>query len=164
MTSADMNADRASWVRSAVEHFAAETGAELYAEAIGDLICDIGHLCDRQDIDFLDLAAKSIGVWRIEQTDPVGVATAPVVTISFQASRPVSLAAPIQPSPTTKSGHRRYCVSVMMADYYSAWIEATSEADALDRAEHLWSEDTGAFHFDCSERQSIDVVDWEEVA
>lgn len=58
---------------------------------------------------------------------------------------------------------KRYCISVMMADYYSAWIEAEDEEAALDLGISRWENDNGDFHFDRSERLSIDIVDWEHV-
>lgn len=58
---------------------------------------------------------------------------------------------------------KRFCVSVMMADYYSAWFEADDEDAALDLATSRWSDDNGDFRFNRSERLSIDIVDWEEV-
>lgn len=59
---------------------------------------------------------------------------------------------------------KRYCVSVMMADYYSVWLEADDEDQALERANSRWSDEASEdFSFDRSERLSIDVVDWEHV-
>ena len=56
---------------------------------------------------------------------------------------------------------KRFCVSVIKADYYSAWIEAEDEAQALTRGIERWDADLSEFHFDRSERLSVDVVDWE---
>ncbi len=66
---------------------------------------------------------------------------------------------------TELARRKRFCVSVMMADYYSAWLEADDEDHALELANARWTDqgDEG-FHFDRSERLSIDVVDWEYVA
>lgn len=70
------------------------------------------------------------------------------------------------PSKTTTLYARptRYCVSVMMADYYSVWLEAEDEDHALELASSRWSDEANEdFTFDRSERPSIDVVDWEYV-
>ena len=66
---------------------------------------------------------------------------------------------------TEPSRRKRFCVSVMMADYYSAWLEADDEDQALELANVRWGDqgDEG-FHFDRSERLSINVVDWDYVA
>ncbi len=82
MTNAtSINADRAQWARSAVDHFAKETGADVYSEAISDLICNLGHLCAQEQLDFVKLIADAVGVWRIEQIDPAGVSAAPPVIV-----------------------------------------------------------------------------------
>ena len=65
---------------------------------------------------------------------------------------------------TEFAGRKRYCVSVMMADYYSAWLEADDEDHALELANSRWSDEANEdFTFDRSERLSIDVVDWDHV-
>ena len=63
----------------------------------------------------------------------------------------------------TPSTAKRFCVAVTMADYYSAWIEASDENHALTRGIERWNADQGEFHFDRTERLSVDVVDWEYV-
>lgn len=68
-------------------------------------------------------------------------------------------------TPTDPAHRKRFCVSVMMADYYSAWLEADDEDHALDLANARWNDEANEdFGFDRSERLSIDVVDWECVA
>lgn len=78
-----MNASRALWARLALEAFAEETGAELIEQALGDLIADLGHLCDEQGLDFLHLAARGIATWKIEQEDPEGLSAPPETLIVF---------------------------------------------------------------------------------
>ena len=76
-----MNQSRAGWARKAVEAFGSITGADLYEEAIGDLICDVGHLCDQEGLDFLALLGGAVANWKIEQTDPDGLQNPPGVEI-----------------------------------------------------------------------------------
>jgi hypothetical protein len=76
-----MNESRASWAWEVVEAFGSITGADIYEEAIGDLLCDIGHLCDEERLDFLAVVRKAVAYWKIEQVDPVGIADPPAVTI-----------------------------------------------------------------------------------
>lgn len=84
-----INLERAGWASHAVEAFAAQTGAELWQEAIGDLLCDIGHLCDAKGLDFKAIAATSIGVWSVEQEEPEGVSPPyPVSIIISGRKRP----------------------------------------------------------------------------
>jgi hypothetical protein len=46
-----MNGDRAQWAKAALLAFITETGAD-YADALGDLLCDLMHLSDREPFDF----------------------------------------------------------------------------------------------------------------
>jgi hypothetical protein len=45
------NDDRAEWAGSALRHFQSTTGCE-FDEALPDLLADLQHWCDRNDIDF----------------------------------------------------------------------------------------------------------------
>lgn len=45
------NEDRARWAKAALQAFMDETGAD-YADALGDLLCDLMHLSDREPFDF----------------------------------------------------------------------------------------------------------------
>jgi len=79
-----MNARRALWARLALEAFAEETGAELVDQALGDLITNLGHLCDQERLDFLAIAAQAVDTWTIEQSDPDGLLSPPEVTITVE--------------------------------------------------------------------------------
>lgn len=51
----EMNRDRAGWAMMALEKFSKETGQNLTTEAeeaIGDLLCDLGHLCAAKGFDY----------------------------------------------------------------------------------------------------------------
>ncbi|MBU1210190.1 MAG: hypothetical protein KJ587_02835 [Alphaproteobacteria bacterium] len=78
-----LNRRRALWARLALEAFAEETGAEMISQALADLIADLGHLCDADGLDFLALASKAIGTWKIEQIEPDGISHPPEVSIAF---------------------------------------------------------------------------------
>jgi hypothetical protein len=45
------NLDRAEWAAAALRHFQCITGTE-YDDALTDLLCDLKHWSDREDIDF----------------------------------------------------------------------------------------------------------------
>lgn len=45
------NEERASWAKAAVQVFMEQTGVE-YEDALGDLLCDLMHLSDREPFDF----------------------------------------------------------------------------------------------------------------
>ena len=36
---------------------------------MSDLICNLGHYCDRHQLDFLALATRAIGVWDAERRE-----------------------------------------------------------------------------------------------
>ena len=80
------NKDRAGWAQTALDAFVEEVGdAGDLGDNIGDLLCDIIHLCDAAKLDFdqlLDRArghyAAEIGAPGVEPdwgTDPTGKAT-----------------------------------------------------------------------------------------
>lgn len=56
------NDDRAEWARQALETFAATTGLNMDGEtpeAIGDLLANIMHFCDRNGLDFDERLANA---------------------------------------------------------------------------------------------------------
>jgi hypothetical protein len=80
----DINARRADWAAKAIGVFGAVSGADFYDEAISDLIADLGHLCDRERLDFVALVRKGIAYWKIEQTDATGIKAPPYVEIVIE--------------------------------------------------------------------------------
>lgn len=75
------NRKRAKCALAALTAFHETTGSDLPDDALSDLICDLGHYADQQGIDFTAIAARAIGYWKIEQTDPLGVSDPPDVDI-----------------------------------------------------------------------------------
>jgi hypothetical protein len=68
----EKNDDRAEWARAAVRHFQILTGlgeADGLDTAISDLLADIAHLCDREDLDFYHLLQQS-GAHYLAETTP----------------------------------------------------------------------------------------------
>ena len=66
------NTDRADWAKNALSVFCEETGLEEEIErrdAVSDLIANLGHYCDRHDLDFLAIASGAIGVWDAEKRE-----------------------------------------------------------------------------------------------
>ena len=66
------NSDRADWAENALTVFCEDTGLHPEDErraAVSDLICNLGHYCDRHDLDFIAIAAVSIGVWDAEKRE-----------------------------------------------------------------------------------------------
>lgn len=79
----ETNLNRARWAGFAVEAFSQEVGNvnEPLEVSISGLICNIAHLCDREKIDFVALVTKAVAFWKIEQTDPDGIADPPHVDL-----------------------------------------------------------------------------------
>ena len=66
------NADRAEWAEHALSVFSEDTGLDLEIEpqdAVSDLMCNLGHYCDQNDLNFLALASRAIGVWDVEKRE-----------------------------------------------------------------------------------------------
>lgn len=61
-----MNDKRAGWAQTAIDAFMEETGSDLDT-AVGDLIADIAHWCDRNDQHFDTELAKA-GQFYAEET------------------------------------------------------------------------------------------------
>ena len=60
-TASKINMDRARWAAIALDAFAKATGQDLRVEAddvIGDLLCDLQHLCVIRGFDYEMLAAR----------------------------------------------------------------------------------------------------------
>lgn len=78
------NDDRAEWARQALETFQAATGTDD-CDAIGDLIADLAHLCDREGERFgwsvRDKIERGLRAYAQEITDeePEEIASADVV-------------------------------------------------------------------------------------
>lgn len=77
----NMNAQRAGWALAAIRAFSDEVNSDNTSEAVGDLLCDIGHFCDLAKLDYLQVVAHAIGVWHAERRDPVGLAPEPDVLV-----------------------------------------------------------------------------------
>jgi hypothetical protein len=66
------NADRAEFAMRALRGFCEEVGLDEAVErhaAVSDLICNLGHFCDRHGLDFLSVASGAIGVWDAEKRE-----------------------------------------------------------------------------------------------
>jgi hypothetical protein len=63
-----MNDDRAAWAASALRHFQCTTGAD-YEDALGDLLSDLMHWCDRSNFDFELALDRARGDYEAETTD-----------------------------------------------------------------------------------------------
>jgi hypothetical protein len=68
-----MNTQRAWWAENATAHFAHLVGLDPEAEraeALHDLLCDLGHYADRLRLDFQEEIQRAIDTWKAEKADP----------------------------------------------------------------------------------------------
>ena len=77
----DANLKRAMMAEAALDAFRAQAGLDSFPYTVTDLIGDVGHLCDVKGFDFLELMAKAIGDWKLEQSQPNGIGPRPEVRI-----------------------------------------------------------------------------------
>ncbi len=66
------NSDRAEWAEHALKVFCDHTGLDLGVEnhdAVSDLICNLGHYCDLQGLNFLNLIECAVSVWDAEKRE-----------------------------------------------------------------------------------------------
>lgn len=86
------NEDRAAWAEAAIDCFINQTGQDkLEDDPVSDLIADLGHWCDENDIDFLAAIQRGIGHWKAEtadQDDPNRIDIMPAVTVRIDGDVP----------------------------------------------------------------------------
>ncbi len=75
-----MNKDHAANARTAIAACKFDPHEDL-ATSVKDLLVDLGHLCDAEDIDFVERIQKALNAWQVERIDPTSIADGPVVEI-----------------------------------------------------------------------------------
>ena len=63
------NKTRATWAAAALDAYLAVVGGDR-ADAIGDLIGDLGHLADREGLNFIGEAEAGLSAWADERSYP----------------------------------------------------------------------------------------------
>lgn len=83
------NLERSRAAEECLDHFVHLTGPDLtMEEAAGDLICNIGHYCRFNGMDFLKVVRTGIGHWHLEQIDEDSLDALPDVTIIINQGKP----------------------------------------------------------------------------
>lgn len=80
------NLQRALWAERCLDHFASLTGVDDAADAVGDLIANLGHYCQMKGLDYLACVRTAIGHWVVEQIDPEFLGSMPDITIIISES------------------------------------------------------------------------------
>lgn len=76
-----MNRDHAAKARKAIAACKFDPHQDL-KDSIKDILVDIGHLCDAEQIDFIAQLKRAINSWAVERIDPMSVADGPTVEIA----------------------------------------------------------------------------------
>ena len=92
---------RAAEASAALAARGAAEGADLPA-SIQDLVCDLGHLCDENKLEFVEILTRAIRHWQVERIDPASVAEGPVVEIYIGTE-----GLPPRPKPVKRSDKRK---------------------------------------------------------
>ena len=58
-----------------------EAQADDLPTSIQGLVSDLGHLCDENKLEFVEILTRAIRHWQVERIDPASVAEGPVVEI-----------------------------------------------------------------------------------
>ena len=52
-------------------------------DTVKDILVDIGHFCDAENIDFVMALKRAINAWAVERIDPESLADGPAVEITI---------------------------------------------------------------------------------
>lgn len=98
-----MNQEHAAKARAAIAACNFDPEQDV-ATSVKDLLVDLGHLCDAEDIEFAEIATKALKVWQVERIDPNSAADGPVVEIYIGTEGlPPKPEPPRRPDKRTKS-------------------------------------------------------------
>lgn len=71
-------------------------------DTIKDILVDIGHLCDAEDIDFVMALKRAINSWAVERIDPESLSGGPIIEITIGAE-----GLPPAPKPVKRPNKRK---------------------------------------------------------
>ncbi len=75
-----MNKEHADKARKAIAACEFDPEQDL-STSVSDLLVDLAHLCDAEELDFAERVKKAINTWQVERIDPTSIADGPVVEI-----------------------------------------------------------------------------------
>jgi hypothetical protein len=96
-----LNQEHADQARRAIAACNFDPGQEL-ATSVSDLLVDLAHLCDAEDIDFVERVKKALNTWAVERIDPNSIADGPTVEIIMGAD-----GLPEKPKPVRRPDKRK---------------------------------------------------------
>ncbi len=75
-------------------------------DTVKDILVDIGHLCDAENIDFVVVLKRAINTWAVERIDPHSAVGGPIVEIVIGTEGLPEKPKPVKrPSKRDKSRH-----------------------------------------------------------
>jgi len=80
MAKQPINKEHAAQARHAIASCGFDPQQDL-ATSISDLLVDLAHLCDAEDIDFIERVKKAINTWQLDRIDPMSIASGPAIEI-----------------------------------------------------------------------------------
>ncbi len=86
-----MNEEHAAKARKAIAACGFDPHQDL-KDSVKDILVDIGHLCDAENIDFVTALKRAINSWAVERIDPTSVADGPTVEVVIGSGRPAARA------------------------------------------------------------------------
>jgi hypothetical protein len=75
-----LNQEHADNARNAITACAFDPDQDL-ATSVSDLLVDLAHLCDAENLEFVEIVTRAIRHWQVERIDPTSVLEGPVVEI-----------------------------------------------------------------------------------
>ncbi len=96
-----MNLEHAAKARAAITACKFDPQQDV-ASSVKDLLVDLGHLCDTENIDFVERVQKALNAWAVERIDPTSIADGPVVEIYIGAE-----GLPPKPTPIKRPDKRK---------------------------------------------------------
>ena len=75
-----LNQEHAEKARRAITACAFDDAQDL-ATSVSDLLVDLGHLSDAENLDFIGILKSALNIWPVERIDPASVAEGPDVEI-----------------------------------------------------------------------------------
>ncbi len=96
-----LNEEHAAKARKAIAACEFDPHQDL-TTPVKDLLVDLGHLCDAEQIDFVKSVTKAINAWQVERIDPTSVAGGPVVEICIGTE-----GLPPKPEPVKRPAKRK---------------------------------------------------------
>lgn len=80
------NLERARLAERGLKHFVFLTGVDTTQDAVTDLIANLGHFCDANELPFLQLVACAIGHCHLERAEAESLEPLPEVIILINES------------------------------------------------------------------------------